>query len=471
MKTVSPRPTLLQMYESWITSKFSRTQYPFQVRIAAAILKTVIYERKHGSAAEIAVEISRQSGKTTLVVDVVSFLMAFFPPISIGIFAPQREQAKTDFDRLKHQLNITGRTFGWFNPDEKNANTLRLSNGSEAYIFPVTPTSHPESKTLDLIIAEEAQNMNDHEFKNDVRPMGAARNAPIIFIGTAGYHICYFSRLLDRDNRFVFTADEIIKQKRQVYEQTNDSFHLNYERFVESERRRLGEESDEFQAPYMLKWILGAGQFMTHDQIGKLLGNYSRTREDKKNKCYAGIDTAKNPDSTVVTVVRWNEELKKKQLLNWMELRGDNYEDQFDAIVAFLSHYNVVALAIDSTGQGDFMPDKFERKTKWRDERSGLFRVKFTLPTKDILYKNLSVVVQNSLTELPNIETKEAERFKQQMLELQKEYRGELLTCHHPDEAEAHDDYCDSWALAELAYTEMNKRGQPNIRVLSPTIV
>lgn len=412
--------------------------------------------------------------------------MIWYYPIRIGIFAPQREQAKTDFDRLKQALQKLTQVIGEFDPDVSNANTLRLPNGSECYIFPVTSTSHPESKTLDLIIAEEAQSLNDHEFMNDIRPMGASTNAPIILIGSAGYRICYFYRLLQKRFALVFDYLEVIKQKREMYEVTGDTYHLNYETFVMNERERLGEDVDEFQVPYALKWKLGGGQFITMEHFDMLVGSHSRIYQDKQSLCYAGIDTAKNPDATVVTVIRklaepikikyrrlkesGEEEIVeteiRKEVINWLRLRGDNYKDQFDIIKAFLSHYNIQAVAIDSTGQGDFMPDMFEKETNWMDEFSGLYRVKFSALSKDVMYKNLSVSTGNLLTRFPKIETKEAEEFKQQLLDLQKEYKGELLSCHHPNSPDAHDDYPDSLALAELAYMRHQQDGQLDIRFI-----
>jgi hypothetical protein len=131
-----------------------------------------------------------------------------------------------------------------------------------------------------------------------------------------------------------------------------------------------------------------------------------------------------------------------------------------------MKRYKVVAVAIDSTGQGDFMPDMFERETEFTDENSGLFRVKFSAVSKDSMYKNLGVTVKNLLTELPKMETKEADEFREQMLDLQKEYKGELLSVHHPDSPDAHDDYPDSWALAEWAFSMYERTLDVNIRIL-----
>ena len=154
-----------------------------------------------------------------------------------------------------------------------------------------------------------------------------------------------------------------------------------------------------------------------------------------------------------------------------MELRGENYQDQFDLIRQFFSNYNVVAVAIDSTGQGDFMPDMFEYHTEWQDEHSGLYRIKFSQSSKDLMYKNLKVTIQQLLTTLPKLSTKQGERFKQQMLDLQQQYKGvdNKLSVHHPEQADAHDDYADSWALAEWAHAKWYAGGEPQAISLSAT--
>ncbi len=455
------------VFEQWVKTTFDADLYDYQIAIANRVLKAYLYDRRRGPAPELGIEVSRQAGKTTGVVYVVAFLMTWFPKTRIGIFAPQREQAKTNFDRLKVLLKKLTQVTGEFNPDESNANTLRLENESECYIFPVTPTSHPESKSLDLIIAEEAQSLNDHEFMNDVRPMGASTNAPVIFIGSAGYSLCYFYRLLQRNDELIYDCKKVFEHRQRLYEKTGNPEHLRYKTFVEEEERRLGTDSDEFRAPYLLKWILGGGQFCTGEDLDRLIMGHSRIYQEGKRECYAGIDTAKNPDSTVVTILRELPEPRKikltingrevetevrKELVNWLELRGDNYKDQFDIISNFLGNYNVRAVAIDATGQGDFMPDMFERETEWRDEKSGLYRVKFSAVSKDVIYKNLEQSIKNLLTAIPKLETKEGVRFREQMLDLQKEWKGQLLSCHHPNSPDAHDDYCDSWALAEYAF-------------------
>jgi hypothetical protein len=448
--------------------------YDYQKELSDAIIDALFNVTDQKEPGQIVAEFSRQSGKTSALIHTVEILMLYMPQItgrkiSIGIFAPRREQAKTDFDRLKIAL-MRSEKDNHLIPYEKNINTLILPNGAECYIFSVTPTSRPESKSLDLMIFEESHELIDHEIKYRVFPMGATTNAPRIFVGSGGYCICYFKRLIEKAGvkKFVYPYKRICEDRKKMYEKTKDKYHLMYKRYIESEKETLGEDSDEFKAPYELIWVLGTGQFVTKEKLDRLEGNFHRchTTQGAGFPCYAGIDTAKDPDSTVVTVLRKDPDKTHKDLINWLELRGENYKDQFDIIVDFLKKYNTRAIAIDATGQGDFMPDMFERETQWNNEKNGLYRVKFNPVSKDIIYKGLSVAINESLTKLPTCDTIEAERFKQQMLDLQKEYKGQLLSCHHPQGKDAHDDYCDSWALAEFAYSQEVNRPEPDIKFI-----
>lgn len=454
------------------------TFYPYQEAISDQIIGALIQnlsltqdateqDIKNLESVELSVEISRQSGKTTAVVLTVEFIMIYLPKLfnligkrrlEIEIFAPQQEQAKTDFDRLKEALLRT-RELHEFNQEnvyreENNAKTIVLSNGASCYIAPVAKTSRPESKSPALMIFEESQDMDDKIVKEQIWPMGANTNAPRFYIGTAGTQLCYFRDLGMSKNSLKLYFEDIVKQRRQVYEQTKDATHLVYEQFVRSEITKHGLDSDEIQRPYFGKWLIGTGQFTTEEELEACIGDHDIIKESQ-NECYAGIDTAKNPDSTVVTIVE--VKVGKRRLLNWLEIRGENYRDQFDIILSFIGEYNVTAIAIDSTGQGDFMPDLFEHETIWQDEDTGLYRIKFSMQSKDLLYRNLKATIKQQLTKLPQTSIKEAERFKTQVLNLQQEYKGQFLSVSHPEDPKAHDDYPDSWALAEWAYARWNE--------------
>ena len=167
------RDKLIKARDSWLKRAHNVELYDYQKEVSDAILDAVFFGKYH----ELYVEFSRQSGKTTCIVHTVEFIIYVYKflmgkGVRIGIFAPQKEQAKTDFDRLKdafYELKMAGIEIDF---TEANATTLKphtpvneetpmatlnMGQGNEVYAFPVSKTSHPESKTLDLIIFEEAQ--------------------------------------------------------------------------------------------------------------------------------------------------------------------------------------------------------------------------------------------------------------------------------------------------------------------------
>lgn len=438
--------------------------YPYQEEISDGIIEALLQnfritsnaspeEIKKLTQIELGYEISRQGGKTYAVGHTGSFLMTFIPrmfnrPIKIGIFAAQLNQSQISYNILRTSLRQAKALMKMseeekkFVAEQENARQLVLPDGSSVVTAPISKISQIEGLTLDLIIIDEAQLADDEIVDHSIRPMGKTTNAPIIRIGKAGTKICTFYRMGQMGKTKKYPFEIVAAQRRELYQKTGDARHLIYEQSVRSDIIEYGEDSDYIQREYFLKWQIGTGQYIVEEDLDVLYSERNPAYHHKEMKCYAGIDTAKNPDSTVVTILRYNTEIKKKEVLNWLELRGDNYKDQFDIIHQFLKNYNIVSIAIDSTGQGDFMPDMFERESRWRDEFSGLYRVKFSAVSKDQIYKNLKVSIKEFLTTLPKLDKKHGEKFRQQMLDLQQEYKGQLLSVHHPDSPDAHDDYC-----------------------------
>lgn len=456
------------------------TFYPYQEEISDQILKALLDNLRITAGAteedvkklkqvEIAIELSRQAGKTYAVGHTCEFILTFLPvmfnrPIKIGIFAAQIDQAKISYGIMRNSLRKAKATLlevsneqEQYIKEEENAKKLVMPDGSSAAVAPINLVSQIEGLTLDLIIIDEAQVAKDKIVKHSIWPMGKVTNAPRVYIGKAGTEICHFYRLSQQSETIKVYFDDVVPQRRKVYEQTKDPMHLIYEQSVRSDIEEQGLDADEIQREYFGKWQIGTGQFTTQEELDLLYDDRSPAYRNEKDFCFAGIDVAKHPDSTVVTIIRWNEAKKKKEILNWLELRGENYQDQFDIIKHFLGNYNVVALAIDSTGVGDPVSDMFVSHTKFQDENSGLYAIKFTQVSKDNMYRNLKLSIKGLLTTLPKQDKKHGEKFRQQMLDLQQEFKGQLLSVHHPDANEAHDDYPDSWALAEWAYAKWSE--------------
>lgn len=479
--------------------QYGLTFYPYQDEISDAILEALVNNLRITAGAseadikklkqvEIPIECSRRAGKTEAVGRTGEFILTFLPTlfqrkIDIGIFAAQVDQAKISYSIMRNGLR-NAKAMMMVTPDqqkiiaeEESARKLVLPDGSSVVTAPINKTSQIEGMGLDLIIIDEAQLADDEVVKHSIWPMGATGNAPRVYIGKAGTRICHYYRLCQKGQSIKVYFDDVVKQRRQTYELTQDARHLIYEQSVRQDIERQGLDADEIQREYFGKWQIGTGQFVTLDQLTALETNRKPTFHFKKGDCFAGIDVAKHPDSTVVTIIRDTGEMaervlpdgktkeysRRKELLNWLELRGENYQTQFDIIREFLSNYNIIAVAIDATGVGDFLPDMFESHTEWADERSGLFRVKFSATSKDLMFKNLKVAIQQQLTSLPKLDTKLGMRFREQMLDLQQEYKGQLLSVHHPDIAAAHDDFPDSIALAEWAFARWYADNEPQL--------
>lgn len=464
--------------------------YPYQDELSDDILGALIQNMRITASAsedeikqlkqiELGYEISRQGGKTHGVGHTGGFALTFFPEmfhrkLRIGIFAAQLNQSQISYNIMRSSVRraktmmLMSKQEEKFIAEQENARQLVLPDGSFVVTAPISKISLIEGLTLDLIIIDEAQLADDDIVDHSIRPMGKTTNAPIIRIGKAGTKINHFYRMGQAGKVKKYYFDEVAKQRRQLYEKSGDARHLVYEQSVRSDIEEYGKDSDYIQREYFGTWQIGTGQFTTEEALDALMTDRKPTFHSKNvGECFAGIDTAKHPDSTVVTILRYNPELKVKEVINWAELRGENYQNQFEVIKDFLSHYNITAVAIDSTGQGDFMPDMFENNTEWQDENTGLYRINFGPKTKDMMYKNLKVTIQELLTTLPNLGTKLGERFRQQMLDLQQKYNGQLLSVKHPDDPQAHDDYPDSWALAEWAYARWNEEHGLQIAIIS----
>ena len=482
---------LRQLRKDHLKTQHDIDLYPYQEVISDRILAAIIHNFNITKNAtpediealeqqELAFEISRQGGKTFAVGHTVEIIMGFLSeyykrPIKIGIFAPQVDQAKISYNIARDALRPikglveTTEELRQKVREEENMRKLVLPNGSSCLVAPISTSSKIEGLTLDLIIVDEAQLANDEIIKHSIWPMGKTTNAPRVYIGKAGTQLCHFHKLSSTGVSYKAYFDKVAKQREQIYKETGDVRHLIYVKSVKEDIEQYGEDSDEIQREYFGKWQIGTGQFTTIEALQELETERKYTQSEKHMECFVGIDTAKHPDSTIVTVLRYNPTLQKKELINWLELKGENYKNQYEIILDFIGRYNVVALAIDSTGQGQFMPDWIKEDTEWADENSGLYEVKFSQKSKDTMYRNLKLVIQDFLTTLPNLDTTSGRRFIDQMVNLQQEYKGQYLSVAHPDDPKAHDDYPDSWALAELAFARWNETSNAAIAVIDAT--
>lgn len=464
--------------------------YPYQAEFARAIIIDILANLGNTLTGLF----SRQSGKSETVANVAAGMMVLLPKLAnlrdgrrfifpqlngfisgykVGIFAPSNLQSTTTFSRLRDRLTsmharifldspefcLEGHTSLW--PFESNSREfLRLNNGSLCMQMTADKQAKIESKTYDLILLDESQDLDTTVVGKSIMPMGSATNATTVATGTPGTTKGYFYNMIETNKRY---QDKRNRPYRHIQPQlhfqydykTVQKFQERYRKYIISEKRKIGEDSDEFQQAYNLKWLLERGMAVPEELFEELTNKSKGVITSLQGvSLVAGLDWGKGQDSTVLTIGRpiWDDvdEAGKcpVEIIYWWEKLGDNYEEIFAELKEKLSHFTVQSIACDATGVGEPLVDRLI----WELPHISVLPVKFSSQSKDHLYKWFLLMLQERKCRWPGEarvrKTKYFKNFRDQMTNLVKEYKGQYLTCHAPDDQKtAHDDFPDSLAL------------------------
>lgn len=445
--------------------------FAYEDEPARRIVESVIIN----DGAEISVLFSRQSGKTETLADVVAVLMILLPRLApmfpdllgkfaagfwVGTFAPTEDQASILYGRIVDRLT-SERAIGILLDEEIDdyvvgkGKELKLKKcGSLVRMQTVNPRAKIEGRTFHLIIVDEAQDADEFTVRKSVHPMGAFVNATLVKTGTPTTHKGDFYKAIQLNKRMQ-TKHGARQNHYEADWRVCAKYNKNYGRYVRSEMLRLGPDSDEFMLAYGLKWLLERGLFITQTKLDDL---GDRTMECIpaywQSPVVVGIDPARKQDSTVVTVVyvNWDQPdhlgYYDHRVLNWLELHGDDWEPQYAQIVEFLANYDVLGIAVDTQGVGDAVAQRLDVLMP----RTEVFALASDNASQSLRWKHLLQLIERNMIGWPaHSKTKRLrkwKRFYQQMLDLEKRWDGAFFLAEAPEEAEAHDDFPDSLALA-----------------------
>ena len=467
-----------------------RTMFPYQEQFSKRVIRSVLMN----DGAEITALFSRQSGKSETIAITVGGMMIILPILAnmpmfaddprlsmfkdglwVGIFAPSQRQAQITYGRLKARLQCKTAIQILEDPEFRlqfstsNGQTVALTNGSFATAISASDGSNIEGESFKLIICEECQDISNFKIRKSIHPMGAAYNASIIKIGTATTFKGDFYEAIQRNKREMETRTSHIKNHFEYDYEVASKYNPKYAKYVEGEKRRLGENSDEFRMSYKLEWIIERGMFV---DITKFEENNSETSlervvSDRQATHVAGIDLGGKNDSTIITMceVDWNmpvimetrtddetgEEVTymayNTYIKDWLCINDEpDYEEQYPLIVDYLSMFWVVRVVCDATREAS-VSHRLRANLKCE-----VIPFIFTVKSKSEIYKHLLKEIEAGRARICSGEktraTREYNDFLQQLGDLQKGYSGTNLVVAHPEERGAHDDYPDSWALA-----------------------
>ena len=476
-----------------------RVMYKYQTQFSKRIIRSVL----ENDGAEITALFARQSGKTETIAVTVGGLMIILPQLAnmpmfaddprltmfkdgfwVGIFAPSQRQAQITYRRMKSRIQCKESIAILEDPDFRlefttsNGQTVALSNGSFVTAISASDGSNIEGESFKFIICEEAQDISNYKIRKSIHPMGAAYNATICKIGTATTFKGDFYEAIQRNKKDYEEKRIKIRNHFEYNYKVVQKYNPRYAKYVEREKRSLGENSDEFRMSYNLEWIISRGMFIDIDEFEESCGDLFLDRVDRDLQAnhVGGIDVgggsdkkSKDSDSTVVTIVEvdwdnpvlmessYNEETQEEEVYlaynsyikDWLEITPEiakDYEEQYAIIMDYLKNFRMAKLVVDATRESS-LGQRIRANVKYEVE---LFV--FSTKSKSELYKNLDKEINSGRAKYPNSKetqkTKEHQKFIQQMSDLQKGYSGSNLVVSHPDERGAHDDYPDSWALA-----------------------
>lgn len=466
--------------------------HTYQKPLARRVIESVIIN----DGEEITALAARQSGKSETVADTVATLMVLLPRLAkiypdllgqfkdglwVGLFAPTEGQAETLFSRVVTRLTSEAaqEVLGDAEIDDEAkriggvTRQIKLKNsGSTITMMTANPRAKIESKSFHLVVIDECQEADDFVVAKSISPMLAYYAGTMVKTGTPTTSKNNFYKAIQlnkrkqsdrgrRQNHFQWDWREVAK------------VNPKYNTFIKKEMVRIGEDSDEFQMSYCCKWLLERGMFVTSSTL-ESLGDTSQelVKVWHKTPVVVGIDPARKMDSTIVTVVwvDWDRPDEfgyfDHRVLNWLELQGDDWEEQYFQIVNFLSNYDVLAIGVDANGVGDAVAQRL----KILMGRSEVVSLTSSLSEQSRRFKHLQELIQRGALSYPNhAKTRRLrvhKRFIQQMTDAEVKYKGPNFLVAAPDENYAHDDYVDSLAIAcsltrELVMPEVSVTSNP----------
>lgn len=445
--------------------------YPYQTELSYRIIESIIIN----DAEEITGLISRQAGKTETVANTMAGCMILFPKLAlsfdimkrfakglwVGCFAPTDDQSETLHGRIVDRLTSEKATQMMMDPEIDDAvrgkgKVIRLKSGSLARRQTCNPRAKIEGKSYHVVVIDEAQDAMEDVVRKSVHPMLAAYAGTMLKIGTPNRVKGDFYRAIQLNKRRQVNKRRGRQNHFEYDYKIVSKYNPQYARYVQQEKVRYGEDSDEFQMSYAIKWLLERGQFVTDEVMDSLMDtSMALQRSWTRSPCVAGVDPARVKDSTVVTVcwVDWEYPdafgFCEHRILNWLELTNVPWEEQYFRIADFLRHYNLAYVGVDAQSMGTAVSERLQLLLGPQ-----VRVIPFSSDTKaqGLRWRNLQTLIDRRMMVYPGHSkarrARSWRRFRQQMSDVIKVFRAGQLLVEAPKEAEAHDDFPDSLALA-----------------------
>jgi hypothetical protein len=469
---------------------------PYQSDIFNAVIDSVLH--RHGLT--FTVEIARQGGKNELSARLESLLLWLRMNSRENLvkctptFVPQ---AVVSLNRLKDCLASGFSSADW---TTEYGYILRVGN-TRAVFLSAEEGARVVGHTAHLLLeVDEAQDISKEKYSKEFRPMGSTTNVTTVLYGTAWDDNTLLEEV--KQHNLELERKDGIRRHFQYDWQEVAKYNPNYLAYVESEKKRLGENHPLFLTQYCLQPIAGGDAFLSPSQRAQLQGGHPRLAAPvfyppgapytpmRTSKVYvAGIDLAGEAealpeeklvsltprrDSTVVTIaeVDYSRPAEYRhihgsfaypgrnppgiaRIVQHYSWTGKRHAELYPQLVDILRNvWKCRKVVVDATGIGQPVAS-FLRNSLGKQVVS----FTFTASSKSLLGFNLLAAVNSGTVKMyAGDGSPEYREFWHQVERAKSYYRASQTMNFFVDPAQGHDDYLMSLALVVEAARDSRPR-------------
>jgi hypothetical protein len=422
------------------------------------------------------VEIARQGGKNELSAHLEVLLLTLHMARggSLVKCSPTfKPQTIISMQRLKERLDEFG-----FDGIYHTEMGYIISLGAARQVFlSAEESASVVGHTADILLEiDESQDVSKEKYTKEFRPMGSSTNVTTVHYGTTWDDSTLLEEI--KQSNLELEKNDGVKRHFRYDWQEIASYNPDYQRYVESERIRLGEEHPLFRTQYALVPIRGGGGFLTRQQIALMMGSHPRLKEPQPKATYiAGIDLAGEReddretalararprlDSTVITIAEVDTAQPSRgtliepsiHVVEHYQWTGTPHSQLYAQIVSALNKWNCQRVLVDATGIGQPVAS-FLRK------ELGSRAIPFTFTQKsksDMGFELLSIVNSSRLKLYRRDGSDEYQQTIEQLEKAKARYRPNHTMNFYVDPSEGHDDFLMSLALVAQAARDFSPR-------------
>jgi hypothetical protein len=419
---------------------------PYQARILLSLAQGI--EAYRGET--LTVLLPRQAGKNQVAAALVSMLLRANAARggSIVVCAPTlTPQAEISRQRTLAALHETAHLVPGAG-ENSDARTITCGKASATFLSG-SPLAHVAGHTASIVlIADEAQDIDEEWFDRQFRPMAASTGAPTVLFGTPWDGETLLDRAVAR-NRLRDSLErgipyvDFLPRHHEAGWRTVAASLPAYGQYVRAERERLGAMHPLFLTQYGLQCVADAGRLLSSEDLARMEGvHVHETAPTRGYRYVAGLDVGgegAKSDASVLTIARVRD--RTCEVVTHVAWNGEAESAIGPVVAGLAAKWGLERICVDATGIGQPLARDLER-----DLGSRVEPVHFNAATKSELGYALIAAARNGRVTLYRDDgSLESRACRAEIAACRARLSGGALRWEAP--SGGHDDYAVSLAL------------------------